>query len=285
MAEEKEPRIKSSRKYSMLRVPELDEFIFTCLKYMPDDARMKLAPMELKMLRSDVYVRKFSSEQTLERKMFLMAKLGFGFHLIFYPKDLDWTIFERIEDQVRSPENRVAVIKEMADKKLFVLGSKEIMNMMQMAAMNSTNGVYMLNYDYVKLGQYLKKTKGQLVNNSYEDAELSLEWMSKLLGFGLKYAEETMSICNIEKKHLHILLALYPHRSSYINSQKIKSYMGLGNENIIIDSTLRVLVKSGHIDQIKMGDRKTVIGYTISQKGIEVVTKFLKYVVNSSLYQ
>lgn len=278
-----------NKKLFFVDIPSFNEFVFHVMKTANPRLKINMTMPELKLFKNDATIHKFANSELIDRKIVMLAKLGISFQCVFKPEStlLEDDVLENIEQQWASGDERNNRITKMAQSKYFVFGSKEVVESLQYAAQNSNSQLYVLNHDYVRIGQYLKDIKAASFSGEYGDAIMGFDLLSKMMALGSIMAEHTDTICGVDPFHMKILLAIYSFRTTYVTPNKIGNYLQQPLRNQMTTLACAKLFNEGYLHRIKNDEskRSTKFAYTILEKGIEAVGKYLKHLINSSLYQ
>jgi DNA-binding MarR family transcriptional regulator len=234
---------------------------------------------ELQYFRSEKTIRRFADNESLEKRILMLARLGYSYCLTMAPEGSDLTVFEDIPEQFKNGD-RLDIVRAMGEKRIFVLSSRDVLMGLHMAAQNSHSQVYVLNYDYVHLRQTIHKSRVTTLNDNTRDSVEAFDELSKLVLATLSLQQGVEALIGLEEKELRVLLALLPFRSTYIGFTKVVELMQETGRSISIGVTLDRLAKKGYLDRMK-GARDVKL-YTIMEKGIDAAMTFLKYIVKSA---
>ncbi len=264
--------------------PDFCEFVYNCMATASTEERMNLNVGELTNFKSKSTMRRFADNESTEKRLLLLARIGIQFCVICAPKSYPVTgLLDEVVTQYKIVEKRQALTEAMAKKKVFIISSNHVLIAAHMAAQNSHSQVYVLNYDYLRFSQKLseiktEKARPDLIKESMAGFDL-LAKISYVVGSSDIIAE---SICNVTKNELAILLVLYSNRHTFTSDTTIALKL---NESIRSQGVSKVctnLEKNGYLvrepghDRSKARHRNNK--YMIISKGIDAVMHYMKFI-------
>lgn len=275
-----------AQKMYLINSPEFSEYVFYVLSTTPKESLLTLTSKELAYFKDLKTMRRFADNETLEKRLLLLAKLEVPFCLVVGKRKPVDTVLEQVYTQYRYLEKRKALIDAMAREKMFVLSSNEVLLGLHMAAQNSHSRVYVLNYDYVKMNQKLLDTGNVTVNQDVQDAKNGFDILSRATLVTTVMFDKCQQMFGIGPFSMQILLAVFPFRNTFISAHKIYEIMDVDPRSRGIVKTCTELERDGYLKPLPGFDeqRNRLKTYTISEKGINVAMQFLKYVSSKSLY-
>lgn len=273
------------RKY-ILNDPDFCEYVYNCLVNVPKEELANLSTSELSIFKTKTTMRKFADNESLEKRLLLLSRIHIPFTVVCAPREVDMVeITENFSDQFIDPKRRELIIKKMATEKMFVMSSKYFLLTLNMAAQNSHNQVYVLNYQYSQLRQKLKKTYSHLLSTDIRSSISYFDELSKILLRGFSAIEHCDAITKLSEFDLRVLLALLPARDKYLTVTKICGVMNISVRSRTIHPACENLYKSGFIYKMSGNHFKSkeTRMYTIAEKGISTVMDFMKYSLKDAL--
>jgi len=267
---------------------ELEKYIFHVMRLSSDEQRRNLSSSELIHFRSEMNMRRFAENESLEKRLVLLTRLGHSFCVVVAPnmKDMRELYAEDVPGQYDSGEKRVAVVKKMIEKKVFVMSSRDMLVMTQIMAQNAHSGIYTLDYSWVKLKEELSKFRIRTFSEELEDAQDATKDLSILVNSILGSEESLTSLTGCTFYGMRILLSMYQYRQTMVSATKIADIIGESKRSRSVSKACAHLMKREYIIRApirKQNGRKSADLYTIAEKGISVVMTYLKYVLKHSM--
>ena len=265
--------------------PKLNEYLYDKLSRLTYEQRKTLSSSELRLVSSEVEIRKFVTWGTLEKKLAICSKVGIQFSLLFYENVEDYkNLIEKVYKQYTMRRFRLDNIEEMRDRGVFVVTNKEFSLSLSMLAQNCHSDVYYLNKDFIKLRGMVNYATGSRnrnpLNQEYAKSEEAFSLISKLV-FHAKMAENFMRTEGLEMVDAMILLLMYSKAKTYIQLDVIQRALeGAYSERVVALRTGELFIE-GYIDKLPTQSRKPQ--YTITGKGINLVGRILLKIVNSTV--
>src|SRR3954463_10777120 len=94
--------------------PEFSEWVFHCMRLSSADQRRQLSANELKHLQDDDTIRRFAENESLDKRLLLMVRLGYSYSIISYPQPVDIdTVLTPVPGQYQLANKRAAIIESM----------------------------------------------------------------------------------------------------------------------------------------------------------------------------
>jgi hypothetical protein len=223
--------------------PVLSEIAFDYLYTMSVGQRQKLNAKELRGVKSAKKARAFIEKTTLDEKLFLLAKLGCGFSIIFHngnplsTKEVK-SMYEKYKDMARGD-----IVKDMAEKKIAVTSDRVLINFLNILADLSHSDTYLLNLDFHKVGHFLNNWKPE--NRPDIDAtQQSLDYAKSINKFALNVSLELKTIKGVFELadlDFNILMMLYDKRTKYVSRDAIDEFFGGLYKKILITAAIKRL--------------------------------------------
>ena len=274
------------QKMYLINSPEFSEYVFFAMSTAPQEAKLKLTSKELEYFKDLKTMRRFADNETMEKRLLLLAKLEIPFCLVMGERTNVEHALDEIYTQYKYVEKRKALTDAMARKKIFVLASNNVLLGLHMAAQNSHSRVYILNYDYVKLNQRLLETGSNTVNQDVKDARSGFEILSRATLLTSLRFKDSQQMFGVGPFELQVLLALYPYMTTFVSANKVYEIMNEDVRSRGIIKACTEMEKNGYLRGLPgfNDQRNKVRSYTLAEKGVNTVMEFLKYIANNSLY-
>lgn len=267
-------------------VPVLNEYFFNLMATANDHQKSILNFNELRHFRSPEAIRRFVDNESLDRKMLLIARLGFSFTFTIHDDGFDVpALFDKVKDQAREAGARVQLIENQVKEKVFVLSSRDLLLSSHMAAQNSQSQVYTLNMQYKALHYDFKTMKADSTASGVTDAIDGFDKQSKVVLEAISVLDEIETLAGVSEYELKILLALYPYRHTFTDIDKVAKLIHVVDRNKGVAKVAGFLEAKGYIArQPGFAKKNKQRKFMIMEKGINAVAKYLHYVHNKSLY-
>lgn len=274
-----------SRLYT-INDPLFSEYVFNCMANSSAAVRQELEPAELKHFASQKRMRQFADNETLERRLTLLERLGFSFVLCVGPED--YPVDEALEealDTISDKKDRFNFVRKMAPDQFFCFGSREFALAAQLAAQNSHLQAYILNRRYVELHHELVEADLTTNAQNQKDAQHAFDALSGIILGAIDDPELVKSASGVTQDEMQVLLALYKHRNTFLPVDQIALRLGVGVRSDITSRKCGYLEKGKYV--IRRPNSKGHAGkrsshFTISEKGINAVMNYLKYLIRQA---
>lgn len=267
--------------------PDFSQFLFEAMSRVPKKILAELDDKELRIFRNQKTMRRFADNDGWEEKILLLARIGISFTMTFAPLEsrLD-ELMEKVQDDNLDKSDRLSLIKAMAEDQIFVISSKDILLSSHMMAQNSHHQVYVLSYPYLEVSQKLADLKSiqDPFNMKYKGVQQGFDDMAAILLATLR-AEDAIKVgAGVTTGEMKVLLALYGKRTGYMHSDELASAMGESMRSFTAFKTYNALVRSNHIIHLK--NKTSTAGrsshYMITEKGINAVSYYIKYILKKT---
>lgn len=271
------------RKY-FIKDPGLDEYIFHVMRLSSVEQRSNLNPEELFYFNREANMRQFADNETLDKRLLMLTRLGYSYTLIVskHPADIEPLLKETGEAHT-SGSARKAAIEQMIAKKVFVLSSRDVLLTTHLMAMNTHSQVFTLDYAWVQLNARLNAKRVRPFNAEVTDAINGTEELAKIALSVLATTDIVESLTGCSEYEIQILLSLYLHRYTTVSTTALSQLMAISCRTTGISNSCVDLFKRGYIlrlpgPQGKNKTRNSKYVYMIADQGIDAVLKYLKYI-------
>lgn len=269
--------------------PPYAEFVFFCMATATQEQINSLNHNERKHFLNDKTMRRFAENESENRRDFMLTRLGITSIRIYGPVDNIPAVDEALKrsKEMFKEKNRPEVMKEMAEGKVFAIGSKDVMFSCQLAEMNSQSQVFRFNYQYSRMQQKLMDARLVTHNMSFIDGAKALDELTKISLSILCNEDMAESVCGVSEYYLKVLMVLFPNRETFMTATAIAVKM---NENIRqeikktgVTRAANAMAGTGLIlKKAEFSGSKKTMSYTIQDKGIEVVGKYIRFILNEA---
>lgn len=267
-------------KFYLFNDPDFSLYVFHCMHTASQSQRNELDPIEIKHFTNERTMRRFADNESLEKRLLMLSRLGIHFTVTLTADIPGYgELLPKIADQYKKGADREDLIKAMIAGKTFVISSKEVMLSSQMAAQNSHTNVFVLNYEYRKVNQYLIDFKNDTVNMDFDKGVDGYDKLAKIM-LSMWANEDTLeAICGVTEFELRILLALFPLRNTYITLKTITQRINVSERSMGVARVCSKLVGKKMIAKSRVTEgRNTDQVYTIMDTGLNTVGKYIRYV-------
>lgn len=264
--------------------PGLSEYCFHVMRLCPPEIRSKLNRIELAHFKDEKTLRRFTESATLDQLLLMLSRIGIGFSIVVAPHEVDMdSIMQGTVSQYRAVASRKDIIKAMAEKKVFVVSSRDILVMSHMMAQNSHSQVYTLDYTYVELHDKLDNYRIRPFKKEVKDAVDGFDDLAKLTLNAITSQDSIQSISGVTEFEMSILLAMYPHRQTMIKNDRISELIGESYRSTGVAKSAGELEKKGYLfREAGFRGKHRSQAYMIGEKGIEAVLNYLKFIAKKS---
>lgn len=273
--------------------PDFGEFVFNCMATASTEDRRELSPQELLHFATKRAIRRFADNETMERRLLMLARLGIQFCVICAPKTADiGAMLDEARTQYMFVEKRLALTQAMAKNKVFVISSNNVVLSAHMAAQNSHGQIYTLNYNYVKLHGYMAKAKARdfmTKHNAYDfkDGVDAIEMLcsAAITIFNTQDNDIVPSICGVSSDELKLLMVLFIRRNTFTGVEQLQLLTGKTLRGKATSLALSGMEKKGYIAREPGYTDKTnhpKRSFMIISKGIDIVMNYIKYLTKET---
>lgn len=270
--------MKGNHKFLMTD-PAFAEYVFHCMMNTPKEHMLRLGMTEMRLFKTQHTIRDFAQNASLEARLYMLSRINRSYSIVVTPDKME---LEELLDTLDHPNNlseRLRVVEGMARDNVFVMGSRNLLPVLQLGAMNSHSNVYVLNYDYLRLQKEIKDNNLESLNSKIVLAQKAFDFVASVSANVLANKDFIQSLCGVDHISLRILIHLYLNRNKFITIpamyEKLNDYSA-PNAGANIRLKCGRLAKTGHILASSEAKGKT---YCIMDAGIDVVTTFLKHII------
>lgn len=261
---------------------DFSEYCYGILTNLSKDQKEKLSIEDLKILESKTTTSRFTSEETLDRLLLMLTKIGQKVFITIANCREDKEDFETMCDvSFEFPQNQVDATEFAARKKIFSISSEDTMFSMMLANQNIHSKVFKLatnSRDLAKKTSNIKSTKlppseqMQNVRDGYSDINQLL--LQQLNSFS--WATESLGLKQDEIRCLALLFT--KHTSAMAKKEIIKGMM-LEEREAYVGKTLEALCELKLLtNDAKGGKIKASTYYMITSEGIRKVMEYNNHV-------
>lgn len=272
------------RKY-LFNDPQFNAFVYHWFASVNDADLKGFTAEELRKVRVGKELRRWSTDAPLEEKLLLLSRSGCPFLIHFGSKEKLKEIEKDMREKPDTPTAKIAA--SMAKHKLFTLSSTTILLTQFYLHQNSQSDFYLLNRDFEKVYSLWKMAGRNLgkwrTAEDLKDVSFGFSLTLELVFKALRHSGEFNSIGLRSEVDLIILLHLTrkwgtkEYRHSFHDPKQIFAECSDGTAKMnSYTRRIAFLVSKGYLYK----NNKNL--YCISDKGIELVGKFLKRIVELS---
>lgn len=272
-------------RYFTINDPEFSEWVFHCMRLSSFDQKKELSANELKYFEKDEDIRRFAENETLDKRIMMLTRLGYSFTILGYPQTVDITkTLTPIPGQYQLANKRTAIIEQMIRDKVFVLSSRDLTIISHMAAQNSHSQVYVLDYSYVKVREKLNNYRTRPFTEDIRESVKEADELSKILLNALCTKDIFESICGCNEYEMRILLALFANRNTMVSHDRIAELLQEPYRTKGIAKVCGNLCDKNYIAREPgyRGQHRSQ-NYMIMEAGITAVMNYIKFVVKKSM--
>jgi hypothetical protein len=259
------------------------------MAHAPFEQKALMGFNEIKYFKSQRSMRIFAENESLDKRLLMLARLGYTFAVTVCPIDK----LDVLEDVLAQTKNqykqgkggtRKELIQTMHKNGIFFFSSKDVMTSIMMAADNTHTDIFVLNYDYVRLNQHIIDVKGESDTNNMAEAVKASTELAKMNLAALNTDETIVqAICGCSIYELKILLALYPDKNNYVSIKtlSLRVHQVVRDRNKGVAKICYKLEQKKWISRLPGFDGKHLRQtFTIMELGMQAVGKYQKYILN-----
>ena len=257
----------------LLNDPVINEIAFDYLFALSAGQREKLNAKELRAVKSAKKCRHFVETISLDEKLFLLAKLGCGFSIVFHNGNpIATKEVKELYVKYKGMKN-VQIVDDMAAHKIVVTSDRTLINFLNVLSDLSHSDTYLLNLDYHKVGHFINNWKPERkpdvigISDALEGAKL----INKLTLTAIMEVKHIKGVSGIADLDLNILMLLYDNRTKYVSRSTIDNYFGGAYKKTIIAAAIKRLELKILIDR---NPTTKILEYQITALGNTAVMDF-----------
>lgn len=273
------------KRFYLVNDPAFSEYVFNVLVQVPKKIILELSDKEQIIFRSHVNMRKFADNESNEKRLLLLSRIGISYCMLFGPDKTDFDkLLEDTTATYEDPKARLQIIDQMAKGKIFVLSSRDILLSAHMAANNSHSQVYVLNYEYIQLQHRVAMINTDVYNVQQKEVQQAFFDLANIVRTTM-IASDSMSIgSGVPEGQMKLLLALFAQKGNFVSADALSSLCGEQMRSRFVSKMATELIRSKHIDHlpVKTVDAGRSSKYMINEKGIESVMTYLKHIAKKS---
>ncbi len=272
----------SNRKI-LINSPILNELVFDYLFTLSEGDIKKLAPKEIRAIRTAKQARHFVSRSTLDEKLLLLAKLGVQFSFMLHqnnpiaPKHI-----KELAEKYKEMSKR-EILRDLSAEKFVVVTDRVLINFINVMGHYTHSDTYLLNLDFHRVGVYLNKWKKEKEKPNIDSIQESLEFarvINKLLFNHTLAMKGIRGETQIGDLDFNILMMLYDTKTVYVPRETIEyRFEGMYKKNIIAGAIKRLVEKV----LIERNPTKRESEYQITSLGSSSVMDFHKKTLNKTV--
>lgn len=260
--------------------PAFAAFVYYHMKHITPEVRAKLNPEERAYFRDERTMRKFANNNTLERRILMLTRIGVSWNMTFFTgkTDLDLAMKE-IDEDYSYAEKMADLTRMMKHGELFSFGSRTLTAMSGLAEQGSHSQTYTLDYSYLGMQRAMASTRHLKYDLKIQDADATYADLAKLMFYTIHGFRELTDKEGLSQVQLRVLLIMLGYKNSFISLRMLKSKMGYPIESKILYPVVKVMIRKQLMYTINVPDHDwDSKGYTITEIGIEKAMAFVKYI-------
>lgn len=260
-------------------------YVYNVLENLTIEQRSELTNEELRHLVTARSIRRFAENINLEDQLAMLAKVGVRYALVAFrdKADLEAMIRQESLDPEVYAEKRLETLNKMREGHLFVLTNTNVFTNFNIAQMNSHHRAYIFNANYEKLLKHpMKGLDAKSHVDTAEETKRSIEAINMLSLGALAILENSEALFGVSTKYMKILLAAFQYQTDFVSRETLLKILGTGETPYAFSRVCGNMVEANLLIRAPHRNYKDPMynNYTISQKGIEVVMKYMRYLTD-----
>lgn len=262
---------------------DFSEYCYGVLTNLNADQKSKLSVEDLKILETKTKTSIFTSEETLDRLLLMLTKVGYRVFLTVANSQEDKENFETMCDiHFEYPQQQVDAAEFAGKKRVFSISSEDIMFSMMLANQNIHSKVYKLatnSRDLARKTSSIKSTKLP-PSEQMQQAEDGYQNMNAILLQQLNSFSWVVETLGLKQDELRCLVLLFTKRTSAMNVRDIEKGMMLEIRESYVGKILQALKEMKLIagDAKKGKKAKASTYYMITAEGIRKVMEYNNHI-------
>ncbi len=258
----------------------LSEFVYTVSRQMPVSVKRHLPERYYRKILTDKAAKKFAATASFEQKKELLCYLGVEYFTVF--ADTRSMASEDIRDALKNhegvEETPATTLKKMAEKNLFISGSRSFCFQLLHHSMITDKPVYRKALEVVRSSYHMAKWGSKLNNPVYRqtvDEAKSLQAFSSFMLQILKANLFCKSLTEVDSLTLMMLMFLHEN-GGYVSRENITSEFSFSNRQAGVS-----IKKCLELMYIQKHPLKSKCEYMITSRGVLAVNSFIGKVAKS----
>lgn len=273
-------------RFYCINIPAFSEYLYNFMKKTPAERKYDLEPEELRHFRNDESIYRFCHNESLDKRLLMLTRIGGSFCVVVAKEDAEIEpILDEVPEQYQSAKKRLEIVRQMGEKQVFVISSREELAIAHMAAQNSLTQAYTLNYEFVRLQEKLSHYRTRPFNEEVKDALKGMDDLSKIVLQAMSPEKTIQSLTGCTEFEMKIMVAMYPHRNTMITNDRISELIGETHRSTGVAKSCGELEKKNMLIRENPGKKKKVRSqvYMLSEQGINKTLQYLKYIAKNAL--
>lgn len=262
--------------------PAFSEYVFHVMSNTTRQQIMKLGMAERRHFKTPLVTRNFADKASIEQRLYMLCRLNKSFTIVVCPDEIELESILEVLEHPEHPSKRLTTIEKMAGENTFMMGSRNLLPPLQLGAMNSHSGVYVLNYDYTRTYREIKKSEAETLNAGVRSALKGFDFIANMAANSLAGNSIIQSVTGVDKHALRILVMLYLNRNNFISTSTMAETLEQ-DDNYGRKVIRKLCARMGELEYILLAKDGVELTYCIMEKGIEAVAAFIKYVIQESV--
>lgn len=268
------------KKSNTINDPFLNQFVYDCLWLATKEQRQNLKGKEIRPLKSSKIARNFAANSNLEEKIALLSRLGISFFFGF--GTMDNQVLTDLHKKYKE-DKLIPAVKELIDRRVFVVTSKEVMMYMGLMASNVHSDSYVMNRNYLKMGYHInhwKKDEISPVDDAVNDSMTAAREISKIMIHSILLSNYGDEFGGLNEVGICILLFLFSKKGFDCPEIDIKNLI----EPLYNPQKTTLSIKKCIDNKFIMKSLKNIKkpAYRITDLGVQAAMKFQARVLNVS---
>lgn len=235
---------------------------------------------DMKPFKSSHAMMKFALKETMERRLDLLMKLGKTFTVMIYADPID---MKYLSQGFGTPIEYEYMAESMLDLLRkgdhFVFGSRQMVQLTEMAAAFASGSNYILDLDFHKISEITNPARYDRTDIDEADAEQAYTELANLVTHATSALLNADSFSGLSILQMRVLLIHYAHKHRYVLPETVIGMIGGLDSSAGITRSATMLVKQGLL--VRMMPEKggtTENAAMITDKGIKLSMQFLKLI-------
>jgi hypothetical protein len=261
-----------------LRVPQLDELVYTVLYQMPYEYIRQMEPKFVKATISEKAARRFSQNCTREEMEYVLAHAGIEFFYVLSPKGVTKPLLIELMHLFAKGQKSKA-LDHIIQNHIYVHSDSTFMRALSLTDGISHHPNYFINTELIRAGNNLKQWKKRYIPENAittrEVDELDREIAMQVYNT-IRVVSNSKALFQLEHVHVSMLLMLYASYTSVLYTdivREMKSAFSIQSVAKAVDYLLDAKLITKNLSSLKHSYNLTGLGVKKASTILQTINK------------